>query len=372
MAEKRLKKILQASIVAILVNVALGIFKAIVGLVSHSVAIMTDAINNFTDAASSFITILSARLSAKDPDKKHPFGYGRTEYLGTFLIGGLILYAGITAFTESVKKIIHPEAADYSIVTLVIIIVAVLAKVALTMYIVRVGKSTKSDSLIASGKEATADIAISIATVLAAVLYLLTEIAIEAWLGVVIAIVIIKSGLETLKETVDKILGTGADAALVQDIKKAITANEGVNGAYDLILHNYGPDFSMASVHVEVADTLTAGEFDTLTRKIQNEILEKFGVFLTAIGLYSVNSQDDEVIRIREEVRKIALSEPAVHQMHGFYLDRETKQMRFDLVISFEVKDRRETYREVMKRIQEAFPEYQISAGMDTDFNECV
>ena len=368
--ENRVKMIQRTSIIAIIVNVALGIFKALVGVISNSIAITMDAINNFTDAASSLITILSSHFAAKDADKKHPFGYGRMEYLGTLLIGGLILYAGVTSFVESVKKIIHPEIAEYSTVSLVIIIVAVVVKALLTLYFSKMGKKAKSDSLLASAKESVGDIAISIATVVAAMIYIFAGFSIEAWLGAIIAVLIVKAGFEILKETIGKLLGEGADAALVRDIKAAIKEHEEVTGAYDLVLHNYGPDAYMASVHVEVEDTLPISRFDGLTREIQNDIVQKFGVYLTAVGVYSVNTEDEKKIAIRENVRAIAVEEPYVTQMHGFYMDEQKKYMRFDLVISFDAGDRKKVHAAVVKKISEKYPDYAVYAGMDADYNE--
>lgn len=366
----RLKAIFQASVVAILVNISLGIFKAIVGIISNSIAITLDAINNFTDAGSSFITILSSSFASKDADKKHPFGYGRIEYLGTLLIAVLILYAGITSLIESIKSIIHPEAPDYSTVSLIIVTVAVIVKFLLTLYITRVGKKVNSDSLIASGKESIGDVAISIATVVAALLFVSFGISIEAWLGAVIALFIVKAGVETLFETVAKILGTGADAALVRDIKKAIVENDAVVGAFDLVLHNYGPDDYLGSVHVEVEDTLPISKFDNISRIIQEDISERFGVYLTAIGLYSVNTMDESIISMREKVRTIALNTEFVNQLHGFYVDKERKNMRFDIVISLEAEDRRKVYRDVIEKVEKEYPEYTVKAGMDMDYNE--
>lgn len=368
--ENRLKTILRTSVVAICVNVAIGIFKAIVGIISNSIAITMDAINNFTDAASSLITILSSYFATKIPDKKHPFGYGRTEYLGTLLIGCLILYAGITSFVESVKKIINPESADYSAVALLIIVVAVIVKAALSIYITRAGKKTNSDSLIAAGKESIGDIAISIATIVAALIYIFTNISIEAWLGAIIAALIIKAGAETLLETVGKILGTGGDVTLVKDIKKAIAEHEDVRGAFDLVLHNYGPDTYMASVHIEVEDTMAISRFDDISRQLQSDIFDRFGVYLSAIGLYSVNTKDEEVITLREDVKSIALSTQYVNQLHGFYVDIVNKIMRFDLVISFEADDRNKVHDDVVDTISKKYPEYSINAGLDTDYNE--
>lgn len=366
----RLKAIFRASVVAILVNVSLGIFKMIVGLISRSIAITLDAVNNFTDAGSSLITILSSTFASKDPNKKHPFGYGRIEYLGTLLIAVLILYAGVTAFVESVKSIIHPEVPTYSTISIVIIIVAVVAKTFLTIYITNVGKKVHSDSLIASGKESLGDIAISIATVVAVFIYVLAHVSVEAWLGTVIALFIVKAGVETLFETVAKILGTGADVALVRDIKKAIAEQEEVVGAFDLVLHNYGPDEYLGSVHIEVEDTLPINKLDDLSRRIQEDILERFGVYMSAIGVYSVNTTDESIISIREDVKETVLGIKHVNQLHGFYLDKEKKDMRFDVVVSLEAEDRRKVHNEVIKKLEEKYPEYRINAGMDIDYNE--
>lgn len=366
----RLKAIFRASVVAILVNVSLGIFKMIVGLFSRSIAITLDAVNNFTDAGSSLITILSSTFASKDPNKKHPFGYGRIEYLGTLLIAVLILYAGVTAFVESVKSIIHPEVPTYSTISIVIIIVAVVAKTFLTIYITNVGKKVHSDSLIASGKESLGDIAISIATVVAVFIYVLAHVSVEAWLGTVIALFIVKAGVETLFETVAKILGTGADVALVRDIKKAIAEQEEVVGAFDLVLHNYGPDEYLGSVHIEVEDTLPINKLDDLSRRIQEDILERFGVYMSAIGVYSVNTTDESIISIREDVKETVLGIKHVNQLHGFYLDKEKKDMRFDVVVSLEAEDRRKVHNEVIKKLEEKYPEYRINAGMDIDYNE--
>lgn len=365
---KRLKTILRTSIVGILVNALLGVFKAIVGTVSNSIAITMDAVNNFTDAGSSLITILSTTFSVKSPNKKHPFGYGRIEYMGTLLIAILILYAGVTSLIESIKGIITPETAEYSTTSIVIICVAVVVKIGLAIFFSKVGKKVKSDSLIATGKEAIGDIAISIATVVAALIYIFTGFSIEAWLGAAIAIFIIKSGIEILIETIGKILGKGADVEIVKNIKKEVAAFDEVVGAFDLVLHNYGPDSYMGSIHVEVKDTLSINEFDALTRRIQETVFEKFGVYITAVGVYSVNTTNDKVIEVREGVKAIISGIEHVKQIHGFYLDDET--MRFDAVISFAAKDRKAVYNQVIDLVGKKYPEYNLVVGMDMDFNE--
>lgn len=227
-----------------------------------------------------------------------------------------------------------------------------------------------SDSLINSGEDATLDSVISASTLVAALLYLFFNISLEAWLGALIAVVIIKSGIEMLSDTLSKILGERADAALAVEIKKTITGYPDVNGAYDLVLHNYGPDSYNGSVHIEVPDTLTADDLDRMLRKITVDVYQKHNVILTAIGIYSDNTHNPEAIEIREKVREIAKKNPYVIQMHAFYLDKTEKSIRFDIVVSFDAPDRHLVYQDVLERTQQELPGYDIQIAMDVDFSE--
>lgn len=370
MDKDRAKLIFKISIVGIVANIFLAGFKAIIGFLAHSIAITMDAVNNLTDAISSVVTIVGTYLSGKEPDKKHPFGYGRIEYLSTFAIGIIILYAGVTAGIESVKGILHPATPEYQGVMLLIISAAVVTKVILGLIFTKKGKEVDSDALSASGKEALFDALISVSTIVAAILYMTIHISIEAYLGVAIALLIVKSGIEILGETISKILGEGASVDLVKKVKKTIAEHEGVNGAYDLVFNNYGHDIYVASVHIEVDDKLSANEIDILTRRITEDVKCEHNVLLTAIGIYSHSTTDEEVIRMREKVSRIATAYEHVNQVHGFYVDQEEKKIRFDMVISFDEKNRLDLYTHVIEDLKKAFPEYEISAGMDVDFNE--
>ena len=364
------RTIIRTSVIGILANVFLAGFKAAVGLTANSIAIVMDAVNNLSDAESSVITIAGTKLAGKEPDRKHPFGYGRIEYLSAMVISLLVLYAGVTAFVESVKKIIHPDTPDYSAAALIIVAVAVVVKIILGRYVKHVGETVHSDSLVNSGEDATLDSVISASTLAAAGIYLLFHISLEAWLGAVIAAVIIKSGFGMLGETLSKILGERADAQLARDIKATIGSYPEISGAYDLVLHNYGPDSYNGSVHIEVPDTLSADELDRLTRKVTAEVYQKHNVILTGIGVYAFNTKDPEAAAARENVSGIALENPHVLQMHGFYLDKVEKTIRFDIVVSFDAKDRKQVYREVCENVQKAYPDYRLQVAMDTDFSE--
>ena len=366
----REKTIIRTSIIGIAANVLLAAFKAAVGLITNSIAIVLDAVNNISDAGSSLITIVGTRLAGKEPDKKHPFGYGRIEYLSAMIISVIVLYAGITSFIESVKQIIHPETPDYNAVSLIIVAVAVVVKVLLGRYVKGIGVKVKSDSLINSGEDATLDSVISASTLVAAGIFLLFHLSLEAWLGAVISIVIIRSGIEMLRDTISRILGERNDAELAKSIKKTVIGFPDVQGAYDLVLNNYGPDTWNGSIHIEVPDTYTADRIDQLIREITMKVFRDYRVILTAIGVYSTNTKDEEIIKTRQKVQEIVFSHEHVRQMHGFYLLKDRKIMRFDIVISFNASDRGKVCREVTQDVQNSFPDYELHIAMDTDFAE--
>ena len=366
----REKTIVRTSIIGIVANVFLAGFKAVIGLMTNSIAIVLDAVNNISDAGSSLITIIGTKLAGKEPDKKHPFGYGRIEYLSAMIISVIVLYAGITSFVESVKQIIRPETPDYNTVSLVIVAVAVVVKIVLGRYVKSVGEKVNSDSLVNSGEDATLDSVISASTLVAAGIFLIFHVSLEAWLGAIISLVIIKSGIEMLRDTISQILGEKNDPELVRNIRQTVISFPEVQGAYDLVLNNYGPDTWNGSIHIEVPDTCTADRLDRLIRDIQQAVFRQHQVILSAIGVYSVNTKDKEVIETQKKVREIVFSHQYVKQMHGFYLIKEQNAMRFDLVISFDAKDRRAVFEAAVSDVKKAFPDYELQVAMDMDFAE--
>ncbi|MBQ6622922.1 MAG: cation transporter [Mogibacterium sp.] len=362
--------IVRTSIIGIVANVFLAGFKAAVGTLSGSIAIILDAVNNLSDAMSSIITIIGTKLAAKQPDRKHPYGHGRVEYLSAMIISGLVLYAGITSFVESVKKILHPELPDYSTVTLIIVAVAVLVKILLGRYVKSVGIRVNSGSLVASGQDAMMDSIISASTLVAAIIYIKAGLSLEAWLGAVISIVIMKSGIDMLRETISQILGERIESDLSREIKQTVTSFDGVSGAYDLILHNYGPDRLLGSVHIEVPDTFTAAKIDELTREIQQAVYVKHNVILTGVGIYSRNTTDDNAMEIRSRITKIVMDHEYVLQMHGFYLDETRKTVTFDIVVDFAAPDRQAVYQHICEEVQGLLPEYQVMIALDSDISD--
>lgn len=369
MEKSRDKIIIRTSIIGILTNVLLAAFKAAVGIISNSIAVTLDAVNNLSDALSSIITIIGTKLAAKLPDKKHPLGYGRIEYISALVVAGIVLYAGITSLVESIKKIINPEDPDYSIVSLIIIAVAVLVKIILGKYVKSKGKQVNSGSLIASGSDALFDAILSASVLVSAIIFMLTGVSLEAYVGVVIAGFIIKAGIEMILETINEILGARADRETTLEIKRLLAEEDEVRGAYDLIIFNYGPDKNLASVHLELPDTMTAREIDKLTRKLEKKIYSKTGIILVAVGLYSYNTQDGEESDIYRDVRERVMAHEWAVQFHGFYVDVETKEMTFDVVMSFDIKPT-EGIQVLYEEIKEAYPEYNIVIAPDVDVSD--
>ncbi len=367
--EKRDKIIIRTSIIGILANVFLAVFKAIVGIASHSIAVSLDAVNNLSDALSSVITIIGTKLAGKLPDKKHPLGYGRMEYLSALVVAGIVLYAGISSAVESVKKIIFPEKAEYSVVSLIIIASAIVVKLILGAYVKAQGKKVNSNSLIASGSDASFDAILSASVLVSAIIYTMSGLALEAYVGLIIAFFIIKSGIEMMKDTLDKILGERADKELTRKIKKILTEDPIVRGAYDLAVFNFGPDKNLASVHLELPDTMTVQEVDTLTRKAELKVYKETKVILTGVGVYAYNTGDTEAARIHNDVRKRVLEHEWALQFHGFYLDIENKTMRFDVVMSFDIMPV-EGVGILYKELKMVYPDYTIQIAPDVDLSD--
>lgn len=366
LAANREKTIVKTSVIGIITNLLLVGFKAFVGLISNSIAVILDAVNNLSDALSSVVTIIGAKLGAKQPDKKHPLGYGRIEYLSSMIVAALVLYAGITSLVESIKKIIHPDAADYSTVSLIIIAVAIAVKLVLGFYVRKQGKKVSSGALEASGSDALFDAILSASVLASAIVYLIRGVSLEAYVGVVIAGFIIKAGIEMMIETLNDIIGKREDAETTKELKEIICAEKNVLGAYDVTLFNYGPNKNYGSVHIELPDTMSVDEVDRITRTIQTDVYKKTGVILTGIGVYSYNTSDDEAAKMRNAIQKTVMAHDWALQMHGFYADTEKKTIRFDVVVSFEV-DRKEALETLCGEVKALYPEYDILIVPDVD-----
>ena len=365
----REKVIVRTSIIGIMTNIVLVVFKMLVGVFTKSIAVILDAVNNLSDVLSSVITIIGTRLAGKDPDKKHPLGHGRTEYLTAMIVSAIVLYAGLISLRESIKKIIHPEPAKYNTVSLVIIFVAVIVKVVLGTYVKKKGESVNSNSLIASGEDARFDGIISFSVFATALIYIFTNVSLEAYVGVIISIFIIRSGFMLMKESVDDIVGHRPESEITKKIKKLISKEQDVRGAYDVIIYDFGPDKLYASCHIEVPDTMNVAELDRLTRKIEKKVLKEMGVVLTAIGVYSYNTNHDDAANMRDSIIKTVTAREHVLQVHGFYVDTIEKEIRFDAVLTFDT-DHKKEISEIRNEVKNMYKDYTINVVADIDLSD--
>ncbi len=365
MKQSRNNQITNVSIVGIGANVVIAAFKVLVGLLSNSVAVLLDAVNNVSDALSSAITIIGIKLAGKKPDSKHPFGYGRVEYFSAIIVAGIIFAAGVSSMVESVKAIIHPEPTSFTWVTVMVIIVAIVSKLILGRYFQVRGKALNSDALVASGLEASYDALISASTLVGAAVSMLWSINIDGYIGVVISAFIIKAGIETLVDPLGKVVGKKVQGELAAAIKNKVKEVPGVLGTYDLILHDYGPDTAIGSIHIEVSDTLTPPQIHKICHRVSALIYAEFKAVVT-VGIYVMNDTDAEVVNMREDIRQMALSQEGVQQMHGFFVD-ET-EISFDIVVSFD-HDASTICHWLQERITTKYPGKKLHITVDTNYS---
>lgn len=364
-------KIVRTSVLGIIANVLLAAFKAAVGVLSHSIAITMDAVNNLSDALSSVITIVGTKLAAKPADRKHPMGYGRVEYISATIIAVIVLYAGVTSVIDSVQKILAPETPDYTPVVLLVVVAGIVAKVLLGLHVRSVGHDVKSESLVASGTDALSDAILSVATLGAAIVYLATGVSLEAWVGAVISVFIVRAGAQMLAQTLGEILGERVTPEVAQQVKDIVLSDPDVLGVYDLVLHSYGPERLVGSLHVEVKDTLGAADIDRMTRRIEYEVAKqtKGYVLMAAVGIYARNSSP-QVTQIRNDVARRVMAHDGVKQLHGFHVDLDQRVMTFDVVITFDVPDRKALCQHIADEVRGAYPDYQVFVTLDSDVSD--
>ena len=361
-------KVIKVSIVGIFTNILLSLFKAIVGIISNSIAIILDAVNNLSDALSSTITIIGTKLSTKQADREHPYGHGRIEYFSAIIISIIVLIAGFVSLSKSIEKIINPVNAKYTISTLLIIVVAMIIKLVLGYYFKKNGKELNSNSLYASGVDAIGDFFISLSTFITAIISIIFKINLEGYVGLFISLIIIKSALDIFKSSINDVIGIRADTSLTKNIKKEILSYNEVLGAHDLSLHNYGPTNIIATVHIDVVDTMKAKEIYRLTRTITNQIYDKFGIILT-VGIYASNETKSS-LKIKEYIIKLIEEYKNIKEIHGFYVDEEQKSISFDIIFDFKEKKQTEILEKLQQNIKKKYPKYEIIIIIDKDISD--
>ena len=365
----RSSQIIRTSWIGIAANLLLAGFKAAVGILASSVAIVMDAVNNMNDALSSVITIVGTKLSQRPPDRKHPFGFGRIEYFSAIIIAVIVLSAGITSLIESVKKIFNPTEPEYTTVTLVVIVVAIVVKLILGQYVKKKGEQLKSDALIASGSDALFDALITLATLVSAGVMLLWSVSLDGILGALISIVIMKAGFDMLASPVNELLGTSIPAELTNQIKKEVSDFEGVHGVFDLILHNYGPDVKIGSLHINVYDTMSAYEIHGLTRRISIAMYQRHGIIMT-VGVYALATGENRRAELQSKVMQTLSAHQDIVQVHGFYYSEKNQYLSVDVVPDISVHDDAALVSQLTAELQPLLPGQQVLIVVDHNYSE--
>ena len=366
----REKRIIKVGIAGIAANLAVSALKLTFGLLAHSISIVLDGVNNAGDVLSSAVTVAGTKIAGRPADKKHPLGHGRVEYISAAIIAAVILYAGVTALVEAIKRIVSPEIPEYTVFTFIVVSLSVAVKIVLGTVTVREGKKLSSEALVNSGRDALLDAVISTSVLVAAVIFRFFGINLEAYLAVVISAVIIRAGIGMFVGTISKIMGERVSGDLSRSIKETVCEEEGVCGAYDLILNSYGPDLLIGSVNIEVPDSWRADRIDVVSRRIADRVEREYGVVLTAIGVYSLNVSDDGTALVREPIVTAVRGIEHVLSIHGFYCDESEKTVRFDVVVDFGVKDEEKLREEVKNAALNAAPGYSVSVHVDYDFSD--
>ena len=369
-SEARNKKIIKTSIIGIIANFILVIFKVAVGFLSGSIAIILDAVNNLSDTLSSIVTIAGVKFANRAPDKNHPLGHGRFEYLGTAMIATVISYIGFTAIFESIGKIINPNEVNYTFITFLVVSVSVIIKILIGRYYKKIAKQVDSDSLKNSGFDAMMDALISAATIVAGLIYVIWGISIEAYLATLISVFIIYSGFRMLRESFSVILGERVDSDLSRRIKQAICEIDGVYGAYDLLIHDYGTGRSYASVNIDVLDTLSVVEVDDISREVRRLVGQRFRIYVSSVGIFPINTKDKHTVEVRNNIKAMMLMNDHIRQIHGFRIDEKAKEITFDVVIDFSVEDQNALRRRIIKELKRVYPDYHFVISIDLDFSD--
>lgn len=351
----------------ILVNLIFAAIKVVIGLAVSSIAIVSEGVNNATDSATSLITIVGTKLSAKHPTEKHPFGFGRIEYLTSLLISVLILFTGAELMESSVKRIFAPQEMSISYVTMAIIAVSALVKLALGLYTIKEGRRVDSSSLVALGTECRSDSVVSVITLVTALVFLVFHVSLDAYAGIIMSLIVLKAGFEVLKETLSDILGQAGEKELAQELYRIIRAEPLVLNAADMMLHNYGPDAYSGSVNVEIDHSKTVEEVYAALHELQLRIMHEKHITMV-FGIYAVDRDHAQIRQLREQVAAFVREQKHVTSYHALYIHPNGKDLYVDLVVDYDLADWEALRKEFTAYMAELYPDKHLELVIETNY----
>ncbi len=349
-------------------NAFIAVLKLIIGLLSGSVAIVSDAANNLSDMLSSIVTIIGFNASTRRPTHSHPLGFGRMEYISALFVAFLVIFTGASFFRTSIDRIIEPSPVTISIPMVIILAMTILIKIGLWRINIKNGRKIESEALSASGSDALSDALATSVTIVAAIASRFSALPIDGVAGIIVSIFILYAGITSVIGTVSTIVGERPTKDTVKLLRSLINNHPPLSGGYDIQIHTYGPSRSIGTCNVEVpSDSLTEEVFDAMT-DAQEEIMEKMGIYMT-FGMYAVNTKNPVVQLMKQEVLKVLkTASPAVLSIHGFHVHFEDSRVHFDVVIDFTVTDLAAFRAAEQKALEEAFPTYSFSFNIDPDY----
>ena len=366
----RRKYVNLGSAVGVLCNIVLFLIKLTIGLLAGSVSIMADAFNNLTDIGSSVVTLIGFRMSEKPADKEHPFGHGRFEYMSAMLVAIIILLVGFELFKSSIDKIIHPTELNIEIYTIILLLISVIIKLWMFLFNKKLGKSINSTSLIATAQDSINDSIATSAVLVSIIVCSIFGINIDPYIGLLVAAFICYSGIMTIKETLDPLLGMPPEKETIDSIVSIVLKNESFVGIHDLIVHNYGPGRSFASLHVEVpadADIVACHEvIDACEKELHNTL----GIEVV-IHMDPIATNDENIKKIKESVKKAVLEYDSLLSIHDFRMVDGADQINliFDVVVPNEVKKQDSDIKEEINKIcRELDSRYRAVITIDRDY----
>ena len=360
-----------SGILGIVCNLFLFSIKLIIGIIMNSIAITSDAINNLSDTGSSIVSIVGAKMSNRQPDREHPFGHGRIEYISSFIVSMIIMIVGFELLKTSVSKIIHPEPIKFSLVLIVILILSLSVKLWMFSYNTYIAKAINSSIQKAAAADSINDVISTSAVIISTVVGYLFKIRIDGYIGFIVSVLVLYSGFKIAKDTVDMLLGTPPSPELVKNIQTTVLSGEDVIGVHDLIIHDYGPGRAMASVHAEVPDTVNITKIHEVIDNLEQKVLDELGVHLV-IHMDPISNNCEKTKELKEQVIQICAEINTEFTIHDFRITDGENQMNliFDLVVPFELnsKEKSEAIEAISNKLTEIDPKYNCVIKIDNKY----
>lgn len=360
-----------ASVVGIFCNVLLFSVKLAIGLILSSLAVTADAFNNLSDAASSIISFVGVKMAGKPADAEHPFGHGRIEYIAALIVSFLVIEVGFTFFKSSISKIMHPEEITFDPVPFIILILSILVKLWMAFFNNKLGKRIDSKVMLATAADSLGDVITTSATVISIVICHFTSINVDAIAGLIVSGIVIWSGVSIAKDTLEPLIGQRVPSELYQKITDMVESYEGIVGAHDLIVHNYGPNRSMATIHAEVPNDVSIEASHEIIDRIERDAKKELNILLV-IHMDPVEMRDDEALELRDKTSHIVHAlDPELH-FHDFRVlkENEQKNLIFDLVVpdSYTEKDANRVMHQLIALLHEMEKNVDCIITLDRSF----